>query len=68
MSKIAGANSIFFKIAGAKAPIAPVLNTPLCYIMAKLNQIIHRIYLIFIVLELTLMYLFFRDRSYAASR
>ena len=27
--KIAGANSLFFKIAGAKAPIAPVLNTPL---------------------------------------
>jgi hypothetical protein len=24
-----GANSLFFKIAGAKAPIAPVLNTPL---------------------------------------
>ena len=27
--KIAGANSQFFKIACAKAPIAPVLNTPL---------------------------------------
>ena len=27
--KIAGANSLFFKIAGAKAPTAPVLNRPL---------------------------------------
>ena len=27
--KIEGANLLFFKIAGAKAPIAPVLNTPL---------------------------------------
>jgi hypothetical protein len=27
--KIAGANSPIFKIAGAKAPIAPVLNRPL---------------------------------------
>ena len=27
--KIAGSNSLFFKIAGAKAPIAPVLNWPL---------------------------------------
>ena len=27
--KIAGANSLFFKIAGAKATIAPVLNRPL---------------------------------------
>ena len=26
--KIAGANSLFFKIVDAKAPIAPVLNTP----------------------------------------
>ena len=28
-TEIAGANSLFFKIAGAKAPIAPKLNTPL---------------------------------------
>ena len=27
--KIAVANSLFFKIAGAKAPIAPILNRPL---------------------------------------
>jgi hypothetical protein len=27
--KIADANSLFFNIAGAKAPIAPMLNTPL---------------------------------------
>ena len=27
--KIAGANRLFFKIAGAKATIAPVLNRPL---------------------------------------
>ena len=27
--KIVGADSLFFKIADAKAPIAPVLNTPL---------------------------------------
>ena len=26
--KIVGADSLFFKIADAKAPIAPVLNTP----------------------------------------
>ena len=30
--KIAGANSLFFKIVGAKAPIASVLNTPLDYV------------------------------------
>ena len=29
MSKISGANSLFFKIAAAKAPIAPVLDMPL---------------------------------------
>ena len=29
MSKNCSANSLFFKITGAKAPIAPVLNTPL---------------------------------------
>ena len=32
--KIAGANSLFFKIAGAKAPVAPVLNTPLLVLLA----------------------------------
>ena len=30
--KIAGAHSLFFKIAGAKAPIESVLNTPLDYV------------------------------------
>jgi hypothetical protein len=29
--KIAGANSLFFEITGAKAPIAPVLNMSLQY-------------------------------------
>jgi hypothetical protein len=37
--KIAGANSPIFKIVGAKAPIAPVLNVPLnCDIYSDILQ------------------------------
>ena len=38
MSKIAGANGLFFKIAGAKAPITPVLNTPLSIVRSPFGQ------------------------------
>ena len=39
--KIAGANSVFFKIAGAKAPIAPVLNTPLNSMVKYMTKVIY---------------------------
>ena len=38
MSKIGGANSLFFQIAGAKAPITPVLNTPLSIVRSPFGQ------------------------------
>ena len=34
-SKIADVNSLFFKVASATAPIAPVLNRPLDYLLPE---------------------------------